>query len=88
MWGREAASNDSRPIRGFRVELDSVSGALESAPNCQQAVTLKLDNRHLVAFVSPTVVDVDTARQRVVDALPYYCIPKFILPLLQLLWAD
>ena len=74
-------TDDQVKIRGFRVELDSVSIALESTPNCERAVTLKLDDRSLVAFVSPMSVDVDNARDRVVAALPYYCVPKFVLPL-------
>ena len=74
-------TDDQVKIRGFRVELDSVSIALESTPNCERAVTLKLDDRSLVAFVSPLTVDVDDARRRVANALPYYCTPKFVLPL-------
>ena len=47
-------TDDQVKIRGFRVELDSVSTALESVPHCQRAITLKLDNRHLIGFVSPS----------------------------------
>jgi D-alanine--poly(phosphoribitol) ligase subunit 1 len=72
-------TDDQVKIRGFRVELDSVSTVLEEVPSCKRAVTLKLDNRHLAAFVSPQSVDVDAARQAVASALPYYCVPKFVL---------
>ncbi len=71
-------------IRGFRVELDSVSAALESVDQCKRAVTLKLDNRHLVAFVSPQRVDEEVAKQAVGNILPYYGIPKFVIPLAEL----
>ncbi len=74
-------TDDQVKVRGFRVELDSVSAALESVAYCKRAATLKLDNRHLVGFVSPLAVDVEMAKQAVADALPYYCIPKFVLAL-------
>lgn len=77
-------TDDQVKIRGFRVELDSVSAALESASNCQRAVALKLDDRHLVGFVSPRTVDVAAARQAVADQLPYYCTPKFVIDLAEL----
>lgn len=71
-------------VRGFRVELDSVSSALESTPDCKQAATLKLDSNHLVAFVSPATVDIVAAKQAVTDELPYFYVPQFIIPLDQL----
>jgi amino acid adenylation domain-containing protein len=72
-------TDDQVKIRGFRVELDSVSSVLESVPSCTRAVTLKLDSRNLVAFVRPQTVDVDAARQAVEMALPYYCVPSFVV---------
>ncbi len=77
-------TDDQVKIRGFRVELDSVSAALESAPNCVRAVALKLDSRDLVGFVSPRTVDVDAAKKAVADQLPYYCTPKFVIDLEEL----
>ncbi|MCP4417603.1 MAG: amino acid adenylation domain-containing protein, partial [Chloroflexi bacterium] len=77
-------TDDQVKVRGFRVELDSVSAALESVANCKRAVTLKLDARHLVGFASPLSVDVDEAKQAVADALPYYCTPKFVIALEEL----
>jgi acyl-coenzyme A synthetase/AMP-(fatty) acid ligase len=71
-WGR---TDDQVKVRGFRVELDSVSSVLESVPGCTRAVTLKLDDRTLVAFVSPASVDAEVARRAVAAALPYYCVP-------------
>lgn len=73
--------DDQVKIRGFRVELDSVSAALESAEGCVRAVALKLNSRHLVGFVSPATVDTESARQQVLERLPYYCEPLFILAL-------
>lgn len=74
-------TDDQVKVRGFRVELDSVATALESVPDCIRATALKLDNRHLVGFVSPATVDPEAAKQAVADALPYYCTPKFVLAL-------
>jgi D-alanine--poly(phosphoribitol) ligase subunit 1 len=72
-------TDDQVKIRGFRVELDSVSSVLESVPSCQQAVTLKFDDRNLVAFVTPQSVDVDLAKETVASTLPYYCTPALVV---------
>ncbi|MGW0762242.1 amino acid adenylation domain-containing protein [Streptomyces sp. NPDC002814] len=74
-------TDDQVKVRGFRVELDSVSSVLESVPGCRRAVTLKRDARTLVSFVCPADVDPGTARGAVADALPYYCVPDEVLPL-------
>ncbi len=73
--------DDLVKICGYRVELDGVSRALEATEGCDQAVTLKFDDRTLVAFVSPSRVCPDAARRNVETLLPYYCSPKIILPL-------
>ncbi|WBB64424.1 amino acid adenylation domain-containing protein [Streptomyces sp. WMMC500] len=68
-------TDDQVKVRGFRVELDSVSAVLESVPGCRQAVTLQRDGHSLVSFVTPADVDTDAARRAVAAALPYYCTP-------------
>ena len=73
--------DDLVKIRGFRVELDGVSRALEATDGCDQAVTLKFDDRTLVAFVSPGHVCTAEARGHVERTLPYYCCPKVVLPM-------
>ena len=77
-------TDDQVKIRGFRVELDSVSALLESVPTCKRAVTLKLDDRNLVGFVSPKTVDTEAAAQAVASGLPYYCTPAFVIALEEL----
>lgn len=72
-------TDDQVKVRGFRVELDAVSGCLERAPGCRQAVTLKYDSRNLVAFVSPAAVDPHAALAEVRAALPYYCAPTLVV---------
>ncbi len=74
-------TDDQVKVRGFRVELDSVSRTLEQAPGCSQAVTLKLDSRTLVAFVAPATVDTGLARAIVSDKLPYYAVPAIVIAL-------
>ncbi|TPG91945.1 amino acid adenylation domain-containing protein [Pseudomonas caspiana] len=73
--------DDQVKVRGFRVELDSVSAVLESCDSCERAVTLKLDNRHLVAFVSPATTNIDDARRRCEERLAYYCVPSLMIAL-------
>ena len=68
-------------MRGFRVELDSISTALETVPGCQQAVTLKLDGQTLAAFVRPSQVNLDLCKKAVESLLPYYCEPRVTLPI-------
>ncbi|MFF3844300.1 amino acid adenylation domain-containing protein [Streptomyces sp. NPDC002328] len=72
-------TDDQVKVRGFRVELDSVSAVLERVPGCVRAVTLKRDDRSLVSFVCPADVDPDTARRAVAEALPYYCVPEDVM---------
>lgn len=73
--------DDLVKIRGFRVELDGVSAALEATEACEQAVTLKFDNRTLVSFVSPAHVCPEKATASVAEKLPYYSVPKLVLPI-------
>ncbi|GAB3502461.1 amino acid adenylation domain-containing protein [Amycolatopsis cihanbeyliensis] len=74
-------TDDQVKVRGFRVELDSVSAALEVVPGCTRAATIKLDDRTLVSFVQPTAVDPVEAAAAVAAALPYYCVPARVYPL-------
>ncbi len=72
-------TDDQVKVRGFRVELDGVSRVLERTSGCMKAVTIKYDNRRLMAFVSPAIVNPDAARAEVIKALPYYCEPEEII---------
>ncbi|WP_345576828.1 amino acid adenylation domain-containing protein [Nonomuraea rosea] len=71
-------TDDQVKVRGFRVELDAVTGALERAPGCARATTL-LREGELVGFVSPASVDVEVARKTVEQRLPYYCVPSRVV---------
>ncbi|WP_282169444.1 amino acid adenylation domain-containing protein [Ruegeria atlantica] len=72
--------DDLVKVRGFRVELDGVTSALEASPCCQQAVTLQYDSRNLVSFISPSSACPKQAAQSVSDRLPYYCSPAVVVP--------
>ncbi len=76
--------DDQVKVRGFRVELDAVSAALEAGDGCVRAVTLKLDSRTLVAFVSPASADIESCRRQSEQRLAYYCVPSSIYALEQL----
>jgi len=69
-------TDDQVKVRGFRVELDSVSAVLEAVPGCRRAATIKVDDRTLVSFVAPATVDPTAARDAVARTLPYYCVPE------------
>jgi acyl-coenzyme A synthetase/AMP-(fatty) acid ligase len=71
-------TDDQVKVRGFRVELDAVTSALETTPGCARATTVLHDGR-LVGFVSPATVDPRAATDAVAGALPYYCVPSLVV---------
>lgn len=74
-------TDDQVKVKGFRVELDAVSTILEQLPGCDKAVTIKVDNNHLAAFVTPSTVDERTAIEHVAAHLPYYAVPVRVMTL-------
>ncbi|CCN84819.1 putative ANTIBIOTIC SYNTHETASE [Vibrio nigripulchritudo SFn27] len=74
-------TDDQVKILGFRVELDSVSRVLEKTDHCHQAVTMKVDCKTLIAFVTPSHVNPEQAQESVRAHLPYYCVPKVVFAL-------
>ncbi|WP_332308857.1 acyl-CoA synthetase family protein [Enterovibrio coralii] len=77
-------TDDQVKVKGFRVELDSVSAVLESMQTCRLAVTLKVDNEHLASFVVPATVDEHAAINHVSASLPYYAVPVSVMAFDQL----
>lgn len=71
-------TDDQVKVRGFRVELDAVTAALELVPGCRRAAVVLHDGQ-LVGFVAPRGVDPETARRGVADLLPYYCVPATVV---------
>lgn len=72
-------TDDQVKVRGFRVELDAVTSALESATDCRRATTV-MHNGKLVGFISPATAVPEQARRAVAERLPYYCVPTLIVP--------
>jgi amino acid adenylation domain-containing protein len=72
-------TDDQVKVRGFRVELDAVTSALEKSAGCVRAFTV-LHEGQLVGFVSPRTASPELARQAVEERLPYYCVPALIVP--------
>tara|TARA_B100000749_G_scaffold122825_1_gene93843 strand:+ start:86457 stop:88085 length:1629 start_codon:yes stop_codon:yes gene_type:complete len=81
-------TDDQVKIKGFRVELDSISTALESVSGCKQAVSLKLDSVTLVSFVKTNSINIERCYDAVQALLPYYCTPKIIIPVTELPRTD
>lgn len=81
-------TDDQVKVRGFRVELDAVTGAIESAPGIEHATTALVDGG-LVSWVVPSDSGGDArvssdlleeaARRSVRASLPYYYEPDRIL---------
>lgn len=72
-------TDDQVKVKGFRVELDAVTAALERAPGCRRASTV-LHQGGLVGFVSPATAVPESVRRSVAAQLPYYCVPALIVP--------
>lgn len=81
-------TDDQVKVRGFRVELDSISAVLEAQTECDRATTLKWSDRDLIAFVAPISVSERKAKEAIAKELPYYCVPKRIVSLPQLPLTD
>ncbi|WP_299892263.1 AMP-binding protein [uncultured Lacinutrix sp.] len=77
-------TDDQVKIKGFRIELDSVSAILESMPSCKRAVALKYDSKTLIAFVSPKSIVEEKAKQEILKSLPYFCVPDKIISMEEL----
>ncbi|MBP2326074.1 amino acid adenylation domain-containing protein [Kibdelosporangium banguiense] len=73
-------TDDQVKVRGFRVELDAVTSALEKSAGCVRAFTVLHEGR-LVGFVSPRTASPELARLAVEQRLPYYCVPTLIVPM-------
>ena len=76
--------DDQIKIRGFRVELGEVGAALRTAPGVAEAFALPVGQSHgrrLVAWVTPSNVDVAAVREALRKRLPEYMVPSQIITL-------
>ncbi|KAI1757791.1 acetyl-CoA synthetase-like protein [Xylaria castorea] len=62
-------------IKGFRVELDGVSTAIESVPSVIKACALVVNDKLWAFYSSPVRLDEDGMRQIVGKTMPYYAVP-------------
>ena len=69
--------DDQVKVNGYRIELNEVRDHLKFV---QGAEVLKIDNK-LVAFVTPSDVDVNKVLEAAMTKLPHYMIPSLIVPL-------
>ncbi|KAJ6584991.1 nonribosomal peptide synthetase 12 [Mycena capillaripes] len=72
--------DDQVKIKGFRVELDGVAVAMETARGIRAAAALLIDGE-LWGFVTPNTVSVDEVRIATAKIQPYYAVPTHILTL-------
>ncbi|KAF0713194.1 Aste57867_4464 [Aphanomyces stellatus] len=68
--------NDSQvKLKGYRIELDEVAGAIMQHPNIVLAAALVKDKSHLVGYYTPTSVHSDELQEFVATKLPPYMVP-------------
>ncbi|KAF2435911.1 acetyl-CoA synthetase-like protein [Tothia fuscella] len=71
--------DDQVKVKGFRVELDGISAAVEQYPGVVKASTL-ISNDMLHAFYcAPEDFEASAIREHVARLLPYYCVPDEII---------
>ncbi|EKM49537.1 uncharacterized protein PHACADRAFT_153957 [Phanerochaete carnosa HHB-10118-sp] len=66
--------DDQVKIKGFRVELDGVSAAMQTCPLVKDAVALLIDGE-LWGFVTPANVGFDAVSEATKEVQPYYAVP-------------
>jgi hypothetical protein len=63
-------------IKGFRVELDGVSAAIEKFPSITKACALLIGTELWGFYSGPSKVDEATLKKSVAALLPYYAVPS------------
>ncbi|GAB93098.1 non-ribosomal peptide synthetase, partial [Gordonia rhizosphera] len=67
-------------LRGQRIELGEIESVIASAPGVVHTACTVVDaptgGQHLVAYISPASVDVETVKAAVAEALPEYMRPS------------
>lgn len=74
-------TDDQIKIRGFRVELDSISAVLESSNLCNQAISVLPPRANKIyTFVKGDQLDLQKLRDFLKKKLPYYSVPEKLIP--------
>ncbi|MBY8943659.1 non-ribosomal peptide synthetase, partial [Pseudomonas tolaasii] len=74
-------------LRGLRIELGEIEARLLEHVQVREAVVVVVDNALLAAYVVPVengVLDVDSLKQHIAQALPGHMVPSHIQPLAQM----
>ncbi|PBK92167.1 acetyl-CoA synthetase-like protein [Armillaria gallica] len=72
--------DDQVKIKGFRVELDGISAAMQSCPAVTGACAVLIGDE-LVGFYTPSSVDARSVQDAVCRILPWYSVPCKFLPI-------
>ncbi|KAJ3318041.1 hypothetical protein HDV06_000853, partial [Boothiomyces sp. JEL0866] len=75
--------DDMVKVKGYRIELDEVSLAIDSYPSVISSTVLVI-NDMLVGFLAPKTVNIDSLRQHVLEILPPYMAPTTYICLKEL----
>ncbi|KAF6755967.1 nonribosomal peptide synthetase 12 [Ephemerocybe angulata] len=67
-------------VKGFRVELDGVSAAMETCPGIKAATTLLIDGE-LCGFAMPAIASPDDIKTAAAKVQPYYAVPSTVIVL-------
>ncbi|KAI8969609.1 nonribosomal peptide synthetase 12 [Trametes punicea] len=66
--------DDQVKVKGFRVELDGVSAAMQTCPTVKNATALLIESE-LWGFVTPVNVNVEDVKAATALVQPYYAVP-------------
>ncbi|KAJ3932928.1 MAG: putative nonribosomal peptide synthetase [Lentinula lateritia] len=72
--------DDQVKVKGFRVELDGVSAAMQTCEGVFKTAALLVDSE-LWGFVTPSTVDPESVREAVSRVQPYYAVPTHFIGL-------
>ena len=73
-------TDDMVKIKGFRVELDSISNHLSFVAKSDFAATIYHEER-VISFVMPTSVSISDIYTKLAKKIPYYAMPEHIIAL-------
>ncbi|RLO10725.1 hypothetical protein DYB28_001953, partial [Aphanomyces astaci] len=62
-------------LKGYRIELDEVAGAMMQHPDVVSAAAIVKDKSHLVGYFTPASVAIEKLQQIVAAHLPVYMVP-------------